>query len=307
VIFLAIPSIVLLILSLYTFHIGGQELDYTCQTGEKIDGWNVLDGTADCLNGDDEDNNTKNQDFRKWVDEQNNTAQSYENRAFLMILGAITLGVIFYFYIDDFSWRISGYFDDDFHDIYEEDYVNRYLQLSIQQEPVSNPPQSASGANFSPEMTQSMAEYPQWTQDELQGYSDQDELQGYFDQGWSVLELYGWVLNKKRQEEDRINREEKRREEERINREEKRKEEKKFKCSYCNSDTNYSCDKANSCKSGICKKCRESGKAEKNYTEIVTKKGWISNRVAYYPNGYLCKKCSTTTSKWGDDGSDVGY
>lgn len=47
VIFLAIPSIVLLILSLYTFHIREKELDYTCQTGEKIDGWNVLDGTID--------------------------------------------------------------------------------------------------------------------------------------------------------------------------------------------------------------------------------------------------------------------
>jgi hypothetical protein len=293
VIFLAIPSIVLLILSLYTFHIGGQELDYTCQTGEKIDGWNVLDGTADCLNGDDEDNNTKNQDFRNWVDEQNNTSQSYEKRAFLMILGAIALGVIFYFYIDDFSWRISGYFDDDFHDIYEEDYVNRYLQLSIQQEPVSNPPQSASGANFSPEMTQSMAEYPQWTQDELQGYSDQDELQGYFDQGWSVLELYGWVLNKKRQEEDR------------INREEKRKEEKKFKCSYCNSGTNEVCDVPNGCKNGICKKCRESGRAKKHYRYVVTKKGWISNQVYPVHNGYKCQECSK--SKWRDDGSDVGY
>ena len=92
-----------------------------------------------------------------------------------------------------------------------------------------------------------------------------------------------------------------------INTEEEREEEKKSRCSYCNSGTNYSCDVANSCKSGICKKCRESGKAKENYTKVVTKKGGISNRVAYYPNGYQCKKCSTTTSKWGDDGSDVGY
>ena len=177
--------------------------------------------------------------------------------------------------------------------------------LPIQQKPVPNPLQSASEPNFSPEMTQAMAEYPQWTQDELQGYSDQDELQGYFDQGWSVLKLYGWVLNKKRQEEDRINREEKRKEQDRINREEKRKEKKKFKCSYCNSGTNEVCDVPNGCKNGICKKCRESGRAKEHYRYVVTKKGWISNQVYPVHNGYKCHECSK--SKWRDDGSDVGY
>jgi len=86
----------------------------------------------------------------------------------------------------------------------------------------------------------------------------------------------------------------------------KKKIEYKYKCSYCNSGTDLVCDVANVCKNGICKKCRESGKAAINYDKVVVKKGWIVNRVAFYPDGHQCKRCSTTTNKWFDDGSDVG-
>jgi hypothetical protein len=266
VIFLAIPSIILLILSLYTFHIGDKELDYTCQTGEKIDGWNVLDGTADCWNGDDEDDNATNQEFRDWVDEQNNTAQPYENRASLMILGSVTLGVIFYFYIVEFSWRVSEYFDD-----------GRRFDFDL--------PQSASGANFSPEMAQARAEFPHW---------NQYQIQAFFDQGWSNAMLHKWIESQDEtlQKKNSIN-------------EKKREVEKRFNCSYCNSRTNEVCDVPNGCKNGICKKCRESGRAKRHYRYVVAKKGWISNQVYPVQNGYKCYECSK--SKWRDDGSDVGY
>lgn len=82
---------------------------------------------------------------------------------------------------------------------------------------------------------------------------------------------------------------------------------KTMECSYCNSGTNYVCDVPNGCKNGICKKCRESGKAKANYTKTVLKRGWITNQVSFRRKGYQCKKCSTNTSKWVDDGSDIGY
>ena len=45
---------------------------------------------------------------------------------------------------------------------------------------------AAPAANVTPEMANAMAQFPQWTQ---------EEIQGYFDQGWSVEALQDWVKN----------------------------------------------------------------------------------------------------------------
>ena len=41
-------------------------------------------------------------------------------------------------------------------------------------------------SNVDPEMARAMKEFPQWTQ---------EEIQGYFDQGWNVESLRDWVNN----------------------------------------------------------------------------------------------------------------
>ena len=41
-------------------------------------------------------------------------------------------------------------------------------------------------SDVDPEMARAMQEFPQWTQ---------EEIQGYFDQGWNVESLRDWVNN----------------------------------------------------------------------------------------------------------------
>ena len=41
-------------------------------------------------------------------------------------------------------------------------------------------------ADVDPEMARAMKAFPQWTQ---------DEIQGYFDQGWNVESLQDWINN----------------------------------------------------------------------------------------------------------------
>jgi hypothetical protein len=41
-------------------------------------------------------------------------------------------------------------------------------------------------ANVDPEMARAMKEFPQWTQ---------EEIQGYFDQGWNIESLRDWINN----------------------------------------------------------------------------------------------------------------
>jgi hypothetical protein len=72
--------------------------------------------------------------------------------------------------------------DDDMFDEYEDEEEKAYAELPGQSKPVSGPP--APAANVSPEMARAMEQFPQWTQ---------DEIQGYFDQGWSIEALKDWV------------------------------------------------------------------------------------------------------------------
>jgi hypothetical protein len=115
-----------------------------------------------------------------------------------------------------------------------------------------------------------------------------------------------WTMKRfKKKLSVRRQQEEKRRLEQKRQAEQKKKIEHKYKCNYCSSGTDLVCDVPNGCKNGICEKCRKSGKAKENTRWEVIKRGWITNRVIPVRNGYKCKECSK--SKWGDDGSDVGY
>ena len=83
--------------------------------------------------------------------------------------------------------------------------------------------------------------------------------------------------------------------------------EKKYTCNYCRIGTNYICDEPNGCQNGVCKKCRDSGKANMMLEFVVTQRKWywLRARGYYREVGYRCKECSK--SKWVNDGSDVGY
>ena len=73
----------------------------------------------------------------------------------------------------------------DLFDEYEEEGGKTYVELPGQPKPSGGPPQAAGpAANVSPEMAHAMTQFPQWTQ---------EEIQGYFDQGWSVDALHEWV------------------------------------------------------------------------------------------------------------------
>ena len=71
----------------------------------------------------------------------------------------------------------DGMFDDD----YDEDDApaKAYVELPGQSS-------SAPAANVTPEMAAAMEKFPQW---------NQEEIQGYFDQGWSIEALEDWVNN----------------------------------------------------------------------------------------------------------------
>ena len=71
--------------------------------------------------------------------------------------------------------------DGMFEDGYDEDDVpaKAYAELPGQST-------SAPAANVTPEMAAAMQKFPQW---------NQEEIQGYFDQGWSIEALEDWVNN----------------------------------------------------------------------------------------------------------------
>jgi len=71
--------------------------------------------------------------------------------------------------------------DGMFEDGYDEDDspTKAYVELPGQSTP-------APAANVTPEMASAMQKFPQW---------NQEEIQGYFDQGWSIEALEDWVNN----------------------------------------------------------------------------------------------------------------
>ena len=63
--------------------------------------------------------------------------------------------------------------DDEYDDEYDDDSKE-----------VVNIPASAPAADVSPQMAEAMKTFPQWTQ---------EQIQGYFDQGWDIPSLLEWV------------------------------------------------------------------------------------------------------------------
>jgi hypothetical protein len=63
----------------------------------------------------------------------------------------------------------------------DEDDGKAYAELPGQYSGSQNPP-----ADVTPQMAEAMREFPQWSQ---------EEIQGYFDQGWDIATLKDWVNN----------------------------------------------------------------------------------------------------------------
>ncbi|MEC7097990.1 MAG: hypothetical protein VXW74_00920, partial [Candidatus Thermoplasmatota archaeon] len=64
--------------------------------------------------------------------------------------------------------------DDDEYDDYEENDAKDVVNI----------PSGAPAADVSPQMAEAMKTFPQWTQ---------EQIQGYFDQGWDIPSLLEWV------------------------------------------------------------------------------------------------------------------
>ena len=110
-------------------------------------------------------------------------SQSSDSSGFMIILVILVIVVaVLATLVFVLSRRDSG---SDLFDEYEEEGGKTYVELPGQAKPLNGPPQAAApAANVSPEMEHAMTQFPQWTQ---------EEIQGYFDQGWSVDALRDWV------------------------------------------------------------------------------------------------------------------
>jgi len=107
-------------------------------------------------------------------------SDSGDSGGFMLILAILGIAVAVLGTLVVVLIRRGG--DDDMFDEYEDEEEKAYAELPGQSKPVSGPP--APAANVSPEMARAMEQFPQWTQ---------DEIQGYFDQGWSIEALKDWV------------------------------------------------------------------------------------------------------------------
>ena len=110
-------------------------------------------------------------------------SQSSDSSGFFLILAILGIAIaVLGTLVFVLSRRSDG---SDLFDEYDEEGGKAYVELPGQPQPVSGPPQaSAPGVNVSPEMAHAMTQFPQWTQ---------EEIQGYLDQGWSVEALREWV------------------------------------------------------------------------------------------------------------------
>ena len=102
-VFFAIPAIIMLGFSYYSFQIvDADALDYTCGSGEHIEGWEVLDGNSDCSDGSDEMDTETNQEHKQWVEKQNDTMQPNERNGALSCCGFFIFGLIFLLTASDY-------------------------------------------------------------------------------------------------------------------------------------------------------------------------------------------------------------
>lgn len=108
-------------------------------------------------------------------------SESSDSSGFFLILAILGIAVAVLGTLVFVLVRRGG--DDEMFAEYEDETEQKaYAELPGQSKPVSGPPPAA--VNVSPEMARAMEQFPQWTQ---------EEIQGYFDQGWSVEALQDWV------------------------------------------------------------------------------------------------------------------
>jgi hypothetical protein len=118
---------------------------------------------------------SEGQQFNVKVQSESNDGGTVILLLIVLITIVLILGVVVFVLVR----RDEGgdMFDDD--DDMDDMPTKAYAELPGQSTP-------APAANVSPEMASAMAEFPQWSQ---------EEIQGYFDQGWSVEALQDWVKN----------------------------------------------------------------------------------------------------------------
>jgi hypothetical protein len=100
----------------------------------------------------------------------------------LMLIIVILIGLILVMGIVGLVlMRRNGADGSDAYMYEDEDDGKAYAELPGQYSGSQNPP-----ADVTPQMAEAMREFPQWSQ---------EEIQGYFDQGWDIASLKDWVNN----------------------------------------------------------------------------------------------------------------
>jgi len=100
----------------------------------------------------------------------------------LMLIIVILIGLILVMGIVGLVlMRRNGAGGSDAYMYEDEDDGKAYAELPGQYSGSQNPP-----ADVTPQMAEAMREFPQWSQ---------EEIQGYFDQGWDIATLKDWVNN----------------------------------------------------------------------------------------------------------------
>ncbi|MGA0380002.1 MAG: hypothetical protein ACO3NJ_04260, partial [Candidatus Poseidoniaceae archaeon] len=109
-------------------------------------------------------------------------ASDSDDSGMLMLIIVILIGLILVMGIVGLVVMRRGNNNTDDYLYEDEEDTKAYASLPGQYEqPAATPP-----ADVSPEMAEAMQKFPQWSQ---------DEIQGYFDQGWDINSLQDWLNN----------------------------------------------------------------------------------------------------------------
>ncbi|MEC8143068.1 MAG: hypothetical protein VX071_06180, partial [Candidatus Thermoplasmatota archaeon] len=104
-----------------------------------------------------------------------------DDSGMLMLIIVILIGLILVMGIVGLVVMRRGNNNADDYLYEDEEDSKAYASLPGQYEQPAAPP-----ADVSPEMAEAMQKFPQWSQ---------EEIQGYFDQGWDINSLQDWLNN----------------------------------------------------------------------------------------------------------------
>ena len=108
-------------------------------------------------------------------------ASESDDSGMLMLIIVILIGLILVMGIVGLVVMRRGNNNTDDYLYEDEEDTKAYASLPGQYEQPAAPP-----ADVSPEMAEAMKKFPQWSQ---------EEIQGYFDQGWDINSLQDWLNN----------------------------------------------------------------------------------------------------------------